>query len=213
MLEIKILIYQNYLPIISCVLISIILRFALTMSKQRWATTFQHTITYLVLPIITFSITKVISGNIALSLGMVGALSIVRFRNPVKSPLELVIFFYLITIGICASVNYLLSWMLCICVSSLIVSIYYTDVVLKMYGYHVFNFSFNEGEVGYFVEITSNELINDLEKNISTIHYSYNIEEKVFLYRLFVKEKFYADNLTNTFRNNPSINSINVSLN
>ena len=31
-----------------------------------------------------FVIVKIISGNIALSLGMIGALSIVRFRNPVK---------------------------------------------------------------------------------------------------------------------------------
>ena len=211
MLEIKILIYQNYLPIISCILISIILRFALTISKQRWATTFQHTLTYLVLPIITFSITKVISGNIALSLGMVGALSIVRFRNPVKSPLELVIFFYLITIGICASVNYLLSWMLC--VSCLIISLYYCETFLKKYGYHVFNFSFNEGEVGYFIEITSKELINDLENNDYTHHYNYNIDEKIFFYRLFIKDKPYVDKLTNTFKEDPSINSINVSLN
>ena len=36
---------------------------------------------------------------------MVGALSIVRFRTPVKNPLELVIYFYLITLGIVTSVN------------------------------------------------------------------------------------------------------------
>ena len=47
------------------------------------------------LPAITFVITKVIAGNIALSLGMIGALSIVRFRNPVKSSLELTIYFLL----------------------------------------------------------------------------------------------------------------------
>ena len=56
-------------------------------------------------PIITYIITKTISGNIALSLGMIGALSIVRFRHPVKSALELVIYFALITIGIAASVR------------------------------------------------------------------------------------------------------------
>ena len=36
---------------------------------------------------------------------MVGALSIVRFRNPVRSSYELVLFFLLITLGITASVN------------------------------------------------------------------------------------------------------------
>ena len=52
------------------------------------------------LPPVGYLITDVISSNIALSLGMVGALSIVRFRTPVKNPLELVNYFMLITIGI-----------------------------------------------------------------------------------------------------------------
>ena len=53
----------------------------------------------------TYIITTVISGNIALSLGMVGALSIVRFRNPVRSPLELCVYFAVITMGITAAVS------------------------------------------------------------------------------------------------------------
>ena len=61
---------------------------------------------FMLLPPITFVVTKLISGNITLSLGMVGALSIVRFRNPVKSSLELTIYFLLITIGIACSVFY-----------------------------------------------------------------------------------------------------------
>ena len=46
------------------------------------------------LPVTGFVITSAISNNIALSLGMVGALSIVRFRTPIKNPLELVIYFF-----------------------------------------------------------------------------------------------------------------------
>ena len=49
------------------------------------------------------SITKVISTNVALSLGLVGALSIVRFRHPVRTSVELTIFFLLISSGIIAS--------------------------------------------------------------------------------------------------------------
>ena len=73
--------------------------------KQNWANTIHYLITFLLLPPITFVITNVISNNLALSLGMIGALSIVRFRSPVKNPLELVIFFSLITIGISFGVN------------------------------------------------------------------------------------------------------------
>ena len=62
------------------------------------------------LPLIVYVITKVIAGDIALSLGMVGALSIVRFRNPVRSPLELANYFCAITLGIAAGVS--LKWSL-----------------------------------------------------------------------------------------------------
>ena len=83
----------------------LILRFSLSFTGQNWVKTYQQTIAFLVLPVVTFVITKTITGNIALSLGMIGALSIVRFRNPVKSALELVMYFVLITLGIAASVN------------------------------------------------------------------------------------------------------------
>ena len=41
-------------------------------------------VTSMILPAVALVITTVISKNIVLSLGMIGALSIVRFRNPVK---------------------------------------------------------------------------------------------------------------------------------
>ena len=48
-------------------------------------------------------ITSVISSNLALSLGMIGALSIVRYRTPIKSVYELALLFFLITLGVTAS--------------------------------------------------------------------------------------------------------------
>jgi len=50
--------------------------------------------------LITTSIIMVISGNLILSLGMVGALSIVRFRSAIKDPLDIVFMFWSISIGI-----------------------------------------------------------------------------------------------------------------
>lgn len=58
---------------------------------------------------ITMVITLVImtiSGNLVLSLGMVGALSIVRFRTPIKDPVDLVFIFWAITAGIANGVGY-----------------------------------------------------------------------------------------------------------
>ena len=74
--------------------------YSLVFSGHKWAANNNFMLTCFLLPPISFIITKAISGNIALSLGMVGALSIVRFRHPVKSPFELSIFFLLVTLGI-----------------------------------------------------------------------------------------------------------------
>ena len=93
------------LTILVLLVSSYLIRYSFILNKQYWIKTKTLLLSSLLLPIITFVITKVISGNLALSLGMVGALSIVRFRNPVKSPLELVLYFTLITLGISASVN------------------------------------------------------------------------------------------------------------
>ena len=96
-------------------LFGLFFRFLLQAFGQMWIKTKAHTTTIIILPIITYVITNVISGNIALSLGMVGALSIVRFRNPVRSPLELSTYFGAITMGIAASVS--IKWLLLLVIS------------------------------------------------------------------------------------------------
>lgn len=53
-----------------------------------------------VLTIITTMITLAISSNIALSLGMVGALSIVRYRTAIKDPADIIFLFWAVGTGI-----------------------------------------------------------------------------------------------------------------
>ena len=105
------------------------IRVMLSLVKQRWASTYHHTMSYTLLPVITFVITKVITGNIALSLGMIGALSIVRFRNPVKNPFELVMFFALITIGISMAVNIKFGVLLAITIDLVILISYLLEIL------------------------------------------------------------------------------------
>ena len=47
-----------------------------------------------------------IGGNLALALGMVGALSIIRFRTPVKDPKDLIFLFWAITSGIVNGIRF-----------------------------------------------------------------------------------------------------------
>ena len=58
------------------------------------------------LAVITSAIILTIQSNIVISLGMVGALSIVRFRTAIKNPMDLVFLFWSISIGIICGAGY-----------------------------------------------------------------------------------------------------------
>ena len=56
--------------------------------------------TLIMLTLVTAPVVMAIGSNVALSMGMVGALSIVRFRTAVKEPLDTAYMFWAITMGI-----------------------------------------------------------------------------------------------------------------
>ena len=56
----------------------------------------------ILLSMVTSVVIMTVTSNLALSLGMVGALSIIRFRTAVKDPADTVFMFWAITIGIMA---------------------------------------------------------------------------------------------------------------
>ena len=62
-------------------------------------------ITLLTLTVLTATVMTVIGNNVALSLGMVGALSIVRFRTSIKDSRDTIYIFWTIIIGICCGVG------------------------------------------------------------------------------------------------------------
>ncbi len=140
------------------------IRFLLQSVGQSWIKTVAHTSTIMILPLITYVITNVISGNIALSLGMVGALSIVRFRNPVRSPLELSVYFGSITLGISAAVS--VKWL-----SFLIISVTFIALLLiilqKIFklitGKEFFITSFSEGNALSTLTVKVSENISELD--------------------------------------------------
>ena len=63
------------------------------------------TLTLILLCLVTTPVVMAIGSNVALSMGMVGALSIVRFRTAVKDPLDTAYMFWAITMGILIGSN------------------------------------------------------------------------------------------------------------
>ena len=82
-------------------------------------------ISLVVLTLITTTVMIVIGNHIALTLGMVGALSIVRFRTAVKDSRDAVYIFWCITVGICCGAG---DYVVASCGSALIF------VVLLLFG-------------------------------------------------------------------------------
>lgn len=73
------------------------------------------------LPLIIAAIMIAMQSNLLVSLGMVGALSIVRFRNAVKNPLDLLYLFWSVSAGIIVGVGlYVLAFILCIVMTVLL---------------------------------------------------------------------------------------------
>ena len=73
------------------------------------------------LPVITVGILLAMQSSFVISLGSVGALSIVRFRNAVKDPMDLVFLFWSISIGIvCGAKLYALAILLSLVLTVLV---------------------------------------------------------------------------------------------
>lgn len=76
------------------------------------------------LPVITAGIMLAMQSSLVISLGMVGALSIVRFRNAVKDPVDLTYLFWSISMGIIVGAGlYKLAFLLSLCVTLLVIGL------------------------------------------------------------------------------------------
>lgn len=72
-------------------------------------------ISLVAMAIITAAIIIAIQTSMVISLGMVGALSIVRFRSAIKDPMDLVFLFWSISIGImCGAGQFMLTVIMCV---------------------------------------------------------------------------------------------------
>lgn len=200
-------------PILLLITSGLLLRFSLTLTGQAWAKSHSQTVAFLILPVITYVITKTISGNIALSLGMIGALSIVRFRHPVKSALELIMYFDLITIGIATSVRTKWAIQLVVCTILVILLVKILQKISNKFGKTFYNMSFNEGNISNSLEVFSKEKIDVIEQSEFLVNYLSDPTSKNYTYRLSFSNKNSLQEFKDKISSNKSIEKINVVFN
>ncbi len=83
-----------------CFFISVLIYLIYYFKSRKYFFSREFAISLVSLSMITAAVILTIQSSIVVSLGMVGALSIVRFRTAIKNPLDLVFLFWSITIGI-----------------------------------------------------------------------------------------------------------------
>jgi len=199
-------------PLILLISGGLILRYSLTLTGQAWAKSHAQTVAFMVLPIITYVITKTIAGNIALSLGMIGALSIVRFRHPVKSALELVMYFDLITIGIATSVRTKWAIQLILCTVAIIVATKIVQKIYQKFGKSFYNLSFNEGIALNSIEVFAKKKIDLIENDNNLISLYNDTIQGEIVYRLTFDNKNQLNSFKKKIEGMENINKININL-
>ena len=191
----------------------LIIRFSLTLTGQAWAKSHSQTVSFMILPVITYVITKTISGNIALSLGMIGALSIVRFRHPVKSALELIMYFALITVGIATSVRTKWAIQLVLCIVVIIFLVKLVQKISNKYGKSFYNVSFNEGISSNVLEIHTNKKIDIVEENNNLVNYLNDKVAGEIIYRMNFENKRNLQDFKYKLEEEKNIKNINIVFN
>ena len=202
---------EDLISVLIMLLSGYAIRYALIFSGQMWAKSFAQTVSFFILPIITFIITKTIYGNIALSLGMIGALSIVRFRHPVKSALELIIYFDLITIGIAASVKNeyaIILGILTVVIWVLLKLI--NNYRIKSNKSSLYNISFTEGIEFNQLEIVSSSKVEIIEENENLKSIVFDQENNEYLYRMAFDNKEKLNSFKKNIENLEIIKKIDV---
>ncbi len=121
-------------------------------------------ISLIAITILITAIIATISSNIVLSLGMVGALSIVRFRTAIKDPLDLTYMFWAITAGISIGAKI---WIVAVLSSIILAAVI---VILSKTGHFRKN---------WFLFIVKHDSSSDEEIKKILSKYSHNMKSRV----------------------------------
>ena len=157
--------------------------------------------TFIPLAIITTLVITVIKFSLALSLGLVGALSIVRFRAAIKEPEELVYLFFVIAIDLANGAN---QFLLSILATIIIITFLYIRNIYQNKNKN--NYEFNSDANILSINILDNNkkdidsIINQIKNNFKYLKLkSANIEKNKSIYVFWydIEEKKSEEFLSN----------------
>ena len=153
-----------------------------------------------ILPILTgiiFLIIVVVKTSLALSLGLVGALSIVRFRTPIKEPEELIYLFLAIAIGLGFGAGYPIITILVVLIILIIIYFFLSNKNSKSSEYNLV-INWNGDKITQ--EIIKNTL-TELSTSLKLVRYENGPEVNSAVFLLDIKQGKNIDTVINSLKN------------
>lgn len=148
------------------------------------------------LALITAAVILTIQSNIVVSLGMVGALSIVRFRTAVKDPLDLVFLFWSISVGIICGAGFALIALICSVFLTLTVAIFARSSAPKASQMLVVNAENYQSEEDIMEIVEKNcQYCRTKARNVTKEHLDMVIEVRVKEEKVLIGELMELDTL------------------
>ena len=146
---------------------SYILKYVYERKSNSLSSKYQLTSIIPILSATTYLVILIVKSSLALSLGLVGALSIVRFRTPVKEPEDLVYLFLSIAIGIGFGAFQIFSTLIVFLIIIIFIWFrnYKSDQVKNDYNLEL---TFNNNDI---YQKNSDEIIQILKKNSESLEF------------------------------------------
>ena len=181
----KINLISLFLNLTFCICTSFILRFVYVRKSIALSGKFHISTVIPILAIITFLVIMVVKSSLALSLGLVGALSVIRFRTPIKEPEELVYLFFAIALGLGFGSG-----------QTLVTTLVFIITIILIWVWLSRNNMILESEFNIIIEWSENTLT--LNKIIETIKpFVTELELKKYIDAPFEKSMFIKANIEN----------------
>lgn len=153
--------------VLSFILSQLYIKYGTSLSNRR-----QFAKTFILLTVTTTLVITIVKSSLALSLGLVGALSIVRFRAAIKEPEELAFLFLCITIGLGLGAN---QWVPTVMVFALLCVVIYFRKLFSKREDHTYMYLNVVAEGAHHNTLQS--VVHILTKECSQIHLS-RLDEK-----------------------------------
>ena len=153
-----------------------------------------------IIPILSLSIfivIVIIKSSLALSLGLVGALSIVRFRTPIKEPEELVYLFLAISIGIGYGSGQILITTILILIMFLVIFIWLSN--RKINSNLEYNLIINWKSINLETSTLLNQ-IDNLSDGYKLLRSEIGENENTLVLIVYPKEKNFIDELNKNMK-------------